>query len=313
MTIDARHVGQRVVVRYRLVGQTGPSGGPALSDVVGVLRSYDGVTAEVTRRDGTTVSVEVPDIMTAKTIPEEPPGPRIDAERLQRICADGWPAVVTEPLGGWLLRAAGGFTGRANSALVAGDPGQPVASALEGVMSFYRAHDLPPLAQVVVGSRWERALTEHGWRPNDTRPGALVMVTTPTRQPRGRDAVQLRGDLDDAWLAVYGRSSGRDREVVRAVLEGPQQVVFARIGDPPVAIGRAVVTGRWAGVSAVEVMPERRQRGLGQAVSSALLGWAAGRGARWCHLQVSPDNDAALGLWRRFGFREHHAYRYLRP
>ena len=29
--------------------------------------------------------------------------------------------------GGWLLRAAAGFTGRANSALAAGDPGMPLA------------------------------------------------------------------------------------------------------------------------------------------------------------------------------------------
>src|SRR3712207_8558779 len=43
----------------------------------------------------------------------------------------GWRAPEEEPLGGWLLRAGGGFTGRANTALVAGDPGRPLPEAVE--------------------------------------------------------------------------------------------------------------------------------------------------------------------------------------
>ena len=42
---------------------------------------------------------------------------------LETVAALGWRAPQEEPLGGWLLRAAGGFTGRANSALAAGDTG----------------------------------------------------------------------------------------------------------------------------------------------------------------------------------------------
>ena len=35
---------------------------------------------------------------------------------------DGWPPLERGELGGWMLRAAGGFTGRANSVLPLGDP-----------------------------------------------------------------------------------------------------------------------------------------------------------------------------------------------
>ena len=49
------------------------------------------------------------------------PEPRI--EDLEGAAALHWQAPETERLGDWLLRAAEGFTGRANSALPVGDPG----------------------------------------------------------------------------------------------------------------------------------------------------------------------------------------------
>ena len=50
----------------------------------------------------------------------EPPNPRVTD--LERAAALHWQAPETESLGEWLLRAAAGFTGRANSALPAATP-----------------------------------------------------------------------------------------------------------------------------------------------------------------------------------------------
>ena len=45
---------------------------------------------------------------------------------LERMAAAHWRGTEEEWLGEWLLRAADGFTGRANSALPLGDPGRPL-------------------------------------------------------------------------------------------------------------------------------------------------------------------------------------------
>ena len=45
---------------------------------------------------------------------------------LERVAAAHWRGTEEEWLGEWLLRAADGFTGRANSALPLGDPGRPL-------------------------------------------------------------------------------------------------------------------------------------------------------------------------------------------
>ena len=318
MPIDAGDIGSRVVIRSRLPGRTGPSGGPALTDVIGELETYDDTTAVVMRRDGTRVSVPVVDVVAAKRVPgTRSGGLKIGADDLQRICAAGWPAPVLEPLGDWMLRAAGGFTRRANSALVAGDPGLSMTEALLQVSEFYHRHGLPPRAQVVVGSTAEESLAQHAWSGiGEPRGGALVMVATLHTAPTapGSDvAVELAGRVDERWLAMYNRAGGHDPTLARALLEGPDRVAFARIGEPPVAIGRMVVTEAWAGLSAVEVLPELRRTGMATAVVAALQQWAIGAGGRWCYLQVTDDNTAALTLWRRHGFRHHHSYRYLAP
>jgi N-acetylglutamate synthase len=49
----------------------------------------------------------------------------LDVADLERLATRGWRGAEEAPLGEWLLRAGGGFTGRANSALVAGNPGMP--------------------------------------------------------------------------------------------------------------------------------------------------------------------------------------------
>ena len=49
---------------------------------------------------------------------------------LERVAAAHWRGTEEEWLGDWLLRAASGFTGRANSALPLGDPGLPLDDAL---------------------------------------------------------------------------------------------------------------------------------------------------------------------------------------
>ena len=97
------------------------------------------------------------------------------------------------------------------------------------------------------------------------------------------------------------------------MLEGPRTVGFLSIGDPAVAIGRVVVTGEWAGVAAVEVVPERRREGLARRIVDTALAWATERGADKAYLQTMRDNTAALALYAPYGFVDHHEYRYLEP
>jgi hypothetical protein len=67
---------------------------------------------------------------------------------LEQRAALGWRAQEEVRLGAWLLRAAGGFTGRANSALAVGDPGQPLDQAAGAVRDWYQARGLTAMIAI---------------------------------------------------------------------------------------------------------------------------------------------------------------------
>jgi ribosomal protein S18 acetylase RimI-like enzyme len=313
MTPDPGLIGQRVVVRH-VVDGTGPSGGPAMTDVVGRVLAADEATLTVERRDGRHARVAWETVVALKPVPDRPLRRRraldVDAEDLTRITSRGWPAIESELLGSWELRSSGSFTGRANSVAVHGDTGLPLDESLARVRQFYTSRGRPALAQVVVGSPGDRALTGAGWVPmQGYRSGAVVQVADLERSYAADPEVRVSARADDEWLAGYGRVD--DPATARAVMEAPSTVGFLAIGEPTVAIGRVVVTGEWAGLSCVEVAEPARRRGLAGRIVRTSLAWAVEHGADKAYLQTMRSNDAALALYAPFGFVDHHDYRYL--
>jgi ribosomal protein S18 acetylase RimI-like enzyme len=333
MSLHPDDVGTRVVVRRVLPGETGPTGGPAATDTLGELTSWSPESVTVRREDGTEVVIDQADIVAAKTVPPraarrkwaaEPSLLEVSPEDLEVVCSDGWRAPAEQQLGEWRLRAAGGFTGRANSALAVGDPGVALATALDRVVEFYGDHRLTPQAQVIVGSPQQAAIESRGWvRARPREPDAIVQVTTVSAalaspsatglHPGGAPEVIVDLVPSRSWAARYERSTAYDPDLVRTILMSGNRVGFARIGSPEVAVGRGVIVDGWLGLSAVEVVPTDRRQGLGRAIVTGLLEWAAEHGARAAYLQTLPSNAAAIGLYSGFGFVGHHSYRYLCP
>ena len=336
--LGAHCVGQRVVVRRLVPGETGPTGGPAFTDVLGVMEAWGPETTAVRRDDGSVVHVEIGLIVSGKPVPPRPSARlRVSVEEAEHRALAGWPAVTTEPLGNWVLRAAGGFSSRANSVLALGDPGVPFDAALGRVGSFYADQDLPARAQVVTGSDEDDAFTAAGWVP--ARPGeadTLFQIGSVSRASRLARSllpvdppVATRGTtLTPAWLTTDDRARLAG-DAARAVLEGSDLTVFVTVPDagswaseagaaprvPALARGRAAasVGPDWVCLTDVWVTPDRRGRGLAVVVVEELLAWAAEQGATTAYLQVRGDNHVALRLYERLGFASHHAYRYLRP
>src|SRR5436305_7180564 len=151
-------VGLRVVLRRRAGVRDGRV---VYSDVLGRLVSVAGGVLSVRRDDGSTVTVPADDVHRLRAVP---PG-RAEILALEEIAAQGWPAPETARLGAWLLRAGGGWTRRANSALLLGDPGMPVPEALERVRAWYAARDLPAALAVPLPAQAQadRTAARLGW------------------------------------------------------------------------------------------------------------------------------------------------------
>jgi GNAT superfamily N-acetyltransferase len=234
---------------------------------------------------------------------------------LELVAARGWRALEEEQLGDWLLRAGSGFTGRANSVLVVGNPGMPLPDAVDAVTRWYGERGLQPCAQLpgVQSRAAAGAFAAAGWDRDED----VLVLTAPIGPPPAPDVpVELEPAPDDAWLTGYRYRGSALPPGAVDVLTNAEDVVFASVrldSGPLAAVARGVLTDGWLGVTAVTVTEEHRRRGLATAVMAALQGWAAERGAHSVYLQVTAGNAPARALYRRAGFIEHHRYHYRRP
>ena len=291
-------VGQRVVVRRVVRGETGPSGGPALTDVLGTCLSWADGACVVQREDGTTIRIAIADIVSGKPVPPRPSTRlRVTPREAQRRALALWPDLETEPLGDWLLRHSPTSTARrANSVLAMGPSG--TADDYERVVGFYAGRTGRPIAAVLPDSDEDALFRGHGWVAESGDADTLFQVAGVARALR-----TLRGSRQARPTDGHARQAATREE------EG--DLVTVTIGDR--ASGVAAYADDWVGFRGIEVDPAYRRQGLALEVMAALLEWGAERGATTAYLQVLGDNVAAIGLYERLGFTTHHAYRYLAP
>lgn len=290
--------------------------------IVGEIISADDERWSVRRRDGEIAEVSVASIEARRVVP---PGRSVttSALEIEQISAFGWRPVEAARLGGWLLRASGGFTQRANSALALGDPGMALDQAIELVSEWYASRNLPALLLEPDGCAPDglsTRLAERGWSARSethvmTGEIAHVLRARPTALANSAAsglALEIDEAPDAAWYACAVDGGRPDSADARQVIEAHPAVVFGslREGGRAVAAARAAVDARWAGLFMVMVAPDRRREGLGVAITLATLKEAARRGGRHVYLQVTAQNSAAIELYRQLNLRVHHSYRY---
>lgn len=306
VVMEPSWVGRRVSVR-RVVGRR-PDGRPLYGDVVGDLLGLDATEAIIDTRDGlVTVAVD------AVTIARVAPPSTADELALEAIAAAGWRAAETAELGGWLLRADGGFTGRANSVLPLRAPDRPLDDALAQASSWYAERGLPLKLLVPTEARrlLDAGLGERGWLPDPDVHVMAARLDQVQAAARPDIAVAIADQPDERWFSRYRDGAGASA-VGRALLTRHDTAGFAyvRDGDRVIAIGRATLDDGWLGVTAVEVDPALRRSGLAASVMAAVWDWGRERGALRSYLQVSSENAAAVALYTKLGYWVHHDYRY---
>jgi N-acetylglutamate synthase len=302
--LGPQDVGHRVVVR-RIIGVRGNR--PLYTDALGELIEYDSTGLTVATRHGP-VRIPHDTIETAKRVP-----PRtVDTATLERIASAAWPAPDTEQLGQWTLRAAGGWTGRANSAMPTGDPGLPLPDAIEAVEAWYRARGLAPRINVPLPLRadLDAALDARGWARSipslvQTAPIAAILAAAPPRPDL--PPVRLDPAPDEAWLAVVARRTGDLPDAAHHVLTAARLVKCASV-EQDLAVARGAVVRDFLHLALVEVAEPARGRGLARHVTRALAEWGRSEGAGTAFLQVESTNLAAVTLYRGLGFHTHHPY-----
>lgn len=304
-------VGKRVVVRRIVRGETGPTGGPAFTDLLGVCTAWGDGRCVVQPEKGPEVVIATSDIVSGKPVPPRPSvRHRVSAREAEGHSLVLWPQVEREELGDWVLRSdpapVGRLLKRANSALAVGDPAIPLEEAAAAVTRFYEERNREPMVQVLTDSAEERHFAHHGW---EVVPGgdAVFLLGSVARAAR---ALRPVATLDLEQLLAGGRPVTPQ---VGIAVDGPRLNLELRVDGRLVGGGRAARSGDWLGVHALLIEPQLRRRGLARRIMAELLDWGAEQGATTLWLHVETDNHAALQLYDSLGLTEHHALRYLAP
>jgi N-acetylglutamate synthase len=298
-------VGARASVRHRR-----PDG---VADVIGDLESLDADGLAIRVADRSLVVIDTASVVAARVVGPSP----LSARELEEVAGRSWPAAEDAWLGRWWLRAAGGFTARANSVRPLGDPGQSFDDALGFAAAWYAERSLPVQLRTVVGSSVDRELDRRGWAAQWETSMRTATIASMRRRLIGVpvSAVQITTHPSSAWVGRY--RDGALPPIALSVLSGGPSVGFATVegapGEPAVAIGRASVEPPWVGFAAIEVGADARRQGHGRAVMAALVAWAAERDAIRGWLEVLVENAPALAMYDALGFTEHYRYTYRTP
>jgi GNAT superfamily N-acetyltransferase len=311
-------VGQRVVVRRLVRGETGPSGGPAMTDLLGICESWDAESMTVRAEDGVLTTIRLADIVSGKPVPPRPSRfARLSPDEVEDRATAFFVPRETAHLGDWVPRYTGGVNARPNSLLPVGDPRVPLDEAIETTLRFYAERGRPACAQVVVGSPVQQALEERGWtalRPGEADTEVLLAgVAAVQRALVGIDTSRVAhaDAISREWLSG-NESALANYDAVAASL-ALADATFATIDEEgeQLAHGRVNLRGDWGFVADLMVRPDRRRQGLARTMMAGLTEWAAEAGASVLLLQVVADNTAAQQLYAELGFERHHAYRHL--
>ncbi|HYC03642.1 MAG TPA: GNAT family N-acetyltransferase [Azospirillaceae bacterium] len=236
---------------------------------------------------------------------------------LEDFCLSAWPSLRTIHDDGWVLRFAGGHTGRANAVtcLAAGEG--PMAPRVDHAEAAYRREGLRPMFRItpLAPPELEPELDRRGY---DLFQPTLVQEAALAPGP-GPEGTRIDPSPSEDWIAAYVAMTGvpgAEHAAMRGILAAisPPALYAAALDEAGgiAAVALGVVDRGWVGLFKVAARPELRGRGHAGRAVGAVLARAGEMGARNAYLQVAAANAPALALYRRFGFRDAYPYHYRR-
>ncbi|MEG1767386.1 MAG: GNAT family N-acetyltransferase [Comamonas sp.] len=237
--------------------------------------------------------------------------------QLEQRSFNAWPAPRNAVVGDWLLRSAGGYTKRANSANALQPGAALTPQLLEHIEAHYARQQLPSIFRLspLADGGVDAMLQAHGYRVVD--PSLLMQrATRADDQPAANGHLQFDSQLEAAWLESYCAASVHPPEQQlphRRILESiGMRCAYASLQREGRALawGLAVLERDAVGLYEVLVHPDHRGQGLGRQMVQGLLQWAARQGATHTDLQVAAANARARQLYESLGFATVYGYHY---
>lgn len=242
-----------------------------------------------------------------------------DALALELAGMKAWPGIHMSQSGSWVLRAANGYTKRANS-LQPLDPADDddLETRIAHARDWYAARGLPPIFRMtpLASPRLALTLDAAGWTVVE-RSCALAMAMPDVAPDRHGECLEPFGER---FLHTQRTMWGYSEEKMQKLVALMRAVAVPMVGVVVFSANNvAVATSLWAVADGIAVTGNvvtdaaQRRRGFGGAMMRTGLTWAKAKGATTAALNVVADNVAGRGLYAGLGYVRLFDYVYRYP
>jgi GNAT superfamily N-acetyltransferase len=234
----------------------------------------------------------------------------------EELSLNAHPALQTLIYDGWLLRFANGYTNRANSINPLYPSTLNLYEKVAECESRYFAQKLPAVYKLTdySDSNIDKVLDDGGYAI--VTPTYVMDMDLRNREfPTGDCITTSRAD--DKWLNAYFTFSKYTDsvkiETAKQILDNVKSpMICGRIikNGVSVACGSAVIERGYMALLNIVVDEPQRGKGYGREICESLLAASKRLGAHTAYLQVVQDNQKAIDLYSKLGYKTLYSYWY---
>ena len=256
---------------------------------------------------------------------------KIDEIRtLEKKAANGWMAFETHEYDGWEMRFGNGYTGRANSVSVYEDSTKRLEDKVVYCENLYKAQGLPCNFKVTDADKEiSEYLLNRGYKV--VTPSDVMILDTDSEE--FAKVLSDEGIADNAeafkdvifsdepadWFDPYFEFEGfTDEKKIETYKQFHANTKVTKLyvtlmyEGNVAAVASCAIEGEYSLLHNVIVDKKDRGLGLGKKLCLAAILKSKERGAKYSYLQVIKDNDVAVNLYNKLGYKKVYEYCYLK-
>lgn len=232
---------------------------------------------------------------------------------LESRLLNAWPSFDYQAYDGWILRLAGGYTKRANSATPLMPGARLDEPLIDHMIAQFVDRNIRPTFRLngLQDASVDEQLRERGFLEIEP---TRVLLTRIEGDCTPDPDVLLESEVSPRWVRdashSYGGEKADEAKLTQIVSRIRQRAAFAtlHLDDRPVAWGLGVAERGYVGLYDIVVAPDLRGIGLGRRVVNSLISWGCLEGAHSAYLQVRAENEIAGSLYSTLGFEVAYDY-----
>lgn len=237
--------------------------------------------------------------------------------KIEELSMNAWPSYKIELFDKWLIRFSHQYTYRTNCVEQIGESSIPIPEKVRYCEQIYSEYNTPCSFKIspVVPNDFDEFLRDSGY---DIRHVTNVMTMTLNGYKPVTDnnsIVTISDTITDDWITQLFTLNHTTNPVHLKIVPGmfkaiPKKTIVASVikNGKMAASGLGILDRDDLGIYAIYTSENFRRLGYAYAICNAIMERGISMGAGYSYLQVVKDNDSAVSLYQKLGFKYDYTY-----